>query len=188
MTSAAVKFPRMSAAEYLELERDATCKHEFVDGIVYMMAGASTLHNTIALDIRGLLRARLKRPCRTYALDVKVEIKTTTIERFFYPDVFVTCSELDSDSHVIRQPVLIVEVVSESTEEFDRGDKFATYQLLPSLQEYLLVQQDRVEVDIFRKRTGWQLERFTVGDEIELESIQQRLAVASFYQDDAPQA
>jgi Uma2 family endonuclease len=183
MADPALNIPRISAKEYLEMERDATCKHEFIDGIVYSMAGASLRHNTISLDIRGLLRGRLARPCRPYAADVKVLIQTSTTERYFYPDVLVTCSDLDNDSHVIKQPVLIIEVVSESTKDFDRGDKFAAYRLLPSFQEYLLVQQDKPEIELFRKRTNWLSEAFGLADEIVLESVQLKLPVSAFYQD-----
>ena len=183
MADPALHVPRISAKEYLEMERDATCRHEFIDGVVYMMAGASRQHNTISLDIRGLLRGRLARPCQPFALDVKVLVQTATTERYFYPDVLVTCSDLDNDADITKQPVLIIEVVSESTKDFDRGDKFVAYRLLPSFQEYLLVQQDRPEIELFRKRTGWQPEMFSMGREITLESVQLKLPVAAFYQD-----
>ena len=183
MANTAFNIPRVSAQEYLEMERDASCKHEFVDGIVYMMAGASRDHNTIALDIRGVLRAKLSRPCRPYASDVKVAIKTNETERYYYPDVVVTCSDIDNDRYIIRQPVLVVEVLSDRTEDFDRGEKFEAYKLLPSLQEYLLVRQDRPVAELHRRRTGWQMETHGKSDEISLESIQLKLAVAEFFQD-----
>lgn len=183
MADPALNIPRISAKEYLQIERDSPHRHEFIDGIVYMMTGASRRHNTIALVVQGLLRSELARPCRPYALDVKVQVETATSERFFYPDVLVTCSDLDSDAFIIRQPVLIIEVVSESTKDFDRGEKFAAYKLLPSFMEYLLVQQDCPEIELFRKRTGWAAETYGLSDEISLESVHLKIPVAALYQD-----
>jgi Uma2 family endonuclease len=183
MANTAQNIPRVSAKEYLEMERDASCKHEFVDGIVYMMAGASREHNTIALDIRGVLRGSLARPCRPYASDVKVLVQTEDTERYYYPDVVVTCSDLDNDRYILRQPVLIIEVLSDRTEAFDRGEKFEAYKLLPSFQEYLLVQQVRPKVELFRKSTNWQCETFGLNDEVSLESVKIMLPIKAFYQD-----
>ena len=182
MADAARHIPRMTAEEYLRVESQSTCRHEFVDGLVYAMVGASRRHNTIALDIRGLLRARLTAPCQPYALEVKVQVKTQLTDRFYYPDVAVSCSELDDDAYIVRQPALIIEVSLESTRDFDRGEKFSSYKLIPSLQEYLLVEQDEPKVNLFRKRTDWQIESYGVADEIKLECINVRLPVASFYQ------
>lgn len=183
MVDPALNIPRISAQEYLQMERNSPHRHEFIDGLVYMMTGASRRHNTIALVVQGLLRNKLARPCRPYALDVKVQIHVATSERYFYPDVLVTCSDLDSDPYIIRQPVLIIEVVSESTKEFDRGEKFTAYKLLPAFQEYLLVQQDRPEIELFRKRTGWQAEKYGLNDEISFESVQLTLSISAFYSD-----
>lgn len=171
----AFNIPRMTAKEYLELERDSPVKLEFVDGVVYAMAGASKRHNVIALDLRGLLRGKLSPPCMPYALDVKVYVHTAATERYYYPDVVVTCSELDNDAYIVRLPVLIVEVMSDSTKDFDRGEKFTGYRSLPSLQEYLLVDQDLAQIELLRKRTSWQPEQYGRADEISLESIKLQL-------------
>ena len=183
MADPALNIPRISAKEYLQMERQSPHRHEFIDGIVYMMTGASRRHNTIALVVQGLLRAKLVRPCRPYALDVKVQVQTATSERYFYPDVLVTCSDLDNDPYIIRQPSLIIEVVSESTKDFDRGEKFAAYKLLPSFAEYLFVQQEQPEIELFRKRTGWQAEKYGLNDVVSLESVQLTLPVSEIYSD-----
>ncbi len=181
MADAARDIPRLTASEYLQLEKQATCKHEFVNGIVYARAGASRRPNFIATDITSILIAKLTPPCQPYALDVKVHVETATDERYYYPDVLVTCSDLDNDPYLITQPSLIVEVVSSSTEAADRGSKFDAYRKLPSLQEYLLVLQEKAQVEVFRRRTEWQPELYGLHDEINLESVKLSLPVAMFY-------
>ncbi len=181
MADTALSIPRMSAKEYLERERDAAYKHEFVNGIVYAMAGASRRHNDISLDIFRALDDRLAPPCRAYAIDVKVHIENIDEEQFYYPDVVVTCSELDIDSHLIKQPSLIVEVVSPTTEDADRGFKFDDYRRLHSVQEYVLVLQEKPSVELYRRRTNWQKESYGLADEITFESIRVTVPVVLFY-------
>ena len=181
MADAARNIPRLTAREYLELERDASCKHEFVDGIVYAMAGASRRHNLIAGDVFGALLRQVTPPCIVFQSDMKVHVKESTTERYYYPDTHVTCSDLDKDDQFSTMPVLVVEVASDSTEDYDRGEKFASYRLLASLLEFVLVQQTMAQVTLFRKRLEWQPEHYGLADEIVLESIQLRLPVALFY-------
>jgi Uma2 family endonuclease len=181
MADPALNIPRISAKEYLQNELHNTCKHEFVDGIVYMMAGASRQHNLISGDVFTSLMNRVSSPCFVYSSDMKVHVKASTSERFYYPDTHVTCSDLDNDQQYNMMPVLVVEVASDSTEGYDRQEKFEGYRLLPSLQEYVLVQQSKPLVEIFRKRTAWAPETFGPGDDITLESIGLNLPVAEFY-------
>ena len=182
MTDLALTIPRISAKEYLEIERDATNKHEFVDGIVYAMAGASRRHNLISGDVFGALLNRLVPPCQVYSSDMKVHVKASTTERFYYPDTHVSCSDLDRDDQFNTMPVLVVEVASDSTGGYDRREKFEAYRLLPSLQEYILVQQTEILVELFRNRTGWQPETFGATDMMTLESIGLSLPITAFYQ------
>jgi Uma2 family endonuclease len=93
----------------------------------------------------------------------------------------VTCSELDNDPHIVRQPVLLIEVLSDSTRDYDRDEKFERYRLLPSLLEYLLIEQDAQRLELFRKRSGWKAERYAPPDEITLESVNVTTPVISFY-------
>lgn len=181
MAEPARKRPWMTPEEYLERERDALMKHEFVDGVVYMMAGTSRRHNTIALQTHRLLSGGVPKPCEAFALDIKLEVKTADAVQYFYPDGLVTCSELDNDPHIVRQPVLLIEVLSDSTRDYDRDEKFEKYRLLPSLQEYLLIEQDGQRLELFRKRTGWQDERYAPPDEITLKSVSMTMPVMSFY-------
>ena len=182
MADTALTIPRISAKEYLEIERDATNKHEFVDGIVYAMAGASRRHNLISGDVFRALMNKVAPPCQVFSSDMKVHVKASTTERFYYPDTHVSCSDLDLEDQFNTMPVLVVEVASDSTGGYDRREKFEAYRLLPSLQEYVLVQQTDILVELFRKRTGWLPETFGATDTMMLESIGQSLPVAAFYQ------
>ena len=119
--------------EYLQLEETNTTKHEYIDGEIYAMAGATDTHVTIALNIASILRSHVRGSgCRVYISDMKVRIESKN--RFFYPDVMVTCEKKDRENATYKQfPCLIIEVLSDSTEAFDRGDKFADYQSLETL-------------------------------------------------------
>ncbi|HYY93233.1 MAG TPA: Uma2 family endonuclease [Pyrinomonadaceae bacterium] len=148
----------ISPEEYLSLERRAEFKSEYFDGVVYAMACGSERHNLIAANIIIALGVQLRdRPCRVYPSDLKVRVPNS--KRFFYPDVSVVCGETrfaDEARDVILNPVLVVEVLSESTEAFDRGKKFSSYQQIESLREYLLVAQDEFVVEHYlRQEDGW---------------------------------
>ena len=142
----------LSSEEYLDLEARSEVKHEYVDGRVYAMAGGSKAHNIISLNIAMGLRSQLTAPCQTFMADMKVMAQENA--RYYYPDVVVTCDDsrnLNADK--VDFPVLIVEVLSESTESFDRGDKFHDYSGLPSLQAYLLVSSRHYVADYFQRST-----------------------------------
>lgn len=181
MADAALDIPRMSTSDYLALERQSPCRHEFVDGVVYAMSGGSRRHNDITNDVLVALLSKLAGPCRPYSNDVKVHIHALSKEQFYYPNVVVTCRDLDNDDDVLRLPSLIVEVLSSSTEAADRGYKFEDYKKLPSLQEYVLVHQERACVEIYRRRTNWGQETFEPDAEITLESVDATVGVSAFY-------
>lgn len=181
MADVARSIPRMSAAEYLQMEKQATQKHEFVDGIVYAMAGASREHDLIAGDVFATLLAKLQPPCLAFTSDMKVRIRDASDECYYYPDTSVTCSHLDNNRYEITQPSLVLEVLSGSTEDADRGYKFADYKKLPSLQEYVLVHQERPRVEVYRRRTNWAKEVYEADAEFALESVRVTLPVAAFY-------
>ena len=152
--------------EYLALERKADCKSEYVDGVMYEMAGGSERHNLIVANLIISTGVNLRdRPCRVYPSDLKVRVPNST--RFFYPDVSVVCGEIkfaDKEKDIILNPVLIVEVLSESTAGFDRGTKFLSYQEIDSLQEYLLVGQDDVRVEKYTRQSDGSWIYMTVVD------------------------
>ena len=155
--------PYLTPEEYLHIEAQSPIKHEYIDGQIYAMAGASDPHVTIALNLATLLRSHVRGSgCRVYISDMKTRIET--LNRFYYPDVLVTCDprDLETPNHK-RFPTLIVEVLSDSTEAFDRGDKFADYQTLESLREYVLINTKRQRVECFRRNDEglWVLQFYT---------------------------
>ena len=175
----------ISPEEYLEGEKVSQIKHEYIDGEVYAMAGASDAHVTITGNLFSLLRSHLRGSgCRVYMLDMKAQIQA--INRYFYPDVMVTCDAQDKEFEYFKSsPCLIVEVLSGSTEGFDRGKKFTDYRHLKSLQEYVLISQDTMSVECFRRNDEgrWELYPYEKGAEVHLASVDFRCAIAPIYED-----
>lgn len=176
----------LSPDEYLAIERQAEHKSEYVDGVMYAMAGGSERHNLIAGNLITELNIQLKEvPCKVYPSDLKVRIPNS--KRFFYPDVSVVCGEVefaDDERDVILNPILVLEVLSESTAAFDRGKKFQSYQQIESLQEYLLVSQDEYVVEHYlRQADGHWLYTKASGPEgvIALPTLESRLALSAIY-------
>lgn len=176
----------LSPEEYLTIERQAEYKSEYVDGVMYAMAGASERHNLIAGNLVTELNNQLRNaPCRVYPSDLKVRVPNST--RFFYPDVSVICGKTrfaDEQTDVVLNPILIVEVLSESTAAFDRGKKFQSYQQIESLQEYLLVSQDEFTVEHYlRQENGHWLYTKVSGLEgiIALPTLNSQLALSDIY-------
>jgi Uma2 family endonuclease len=172
--------------EYLALERAAPTKSEYFNGRIYAMAGASREHNLLAGNLFAVLHSRLReRPCEVFMGDMRVRIAAT--DAFTYPDVVVACGDIriQRDDHLdtLLNPVVIVEVLSPSTEAFDRGDKFAHYRRLESLQEYALVAQDRTRVEQFtRQGEQWLLtERAGLDAALELPAIQSAVPLREIY-------
>jgi Uma2 family endonuclease len=175
----------ISPEEYLEGEKVSEIKHEYIDGQVYAMAGASDAHVTVSMNVSMLLRNHLRgSDCRVYMADMKAQIDL--INRYFYPDVMVTCDTQDKEFEYFKShPSLIIEVLSESTEGYDRGKKFASYRHLESLQEYVLISQDRMSVESFRRNNEghWVLYPYGEGEEVYLASVDFRCAIAQIYED-----
>jgi Uma2 family endonuclease len=168
----------ISEDDYLQGERVADSKHEYLDGEVYAMAGASENHNLLALNIASELRSKLKgSSCRTFIADMKVKAE----HAFFYPDVMVVCERDDANEFYKQAPVIIVEVLSKATRKFDQTLKRQRYQALPSLEEYVLIEQDKGEIEVFRRRDGWQASYYYLGDEIHFYSLDVTVAVADIY-------
>ena len=184
MTSLAEQ--RLTAAEYLEIERAAESKSEFFAGEMFAMAGASEEHNLIVANVVGELRSQLKgRPCRVYPSDMRVKVSATGL--CTYPDVVVICGDRQFDDQkrdTLLNPTLIVEVLSETTEAYDRGKKFDHYRQIPSLEEYILVSQSEPLVERFaRQPDGSWLLTVVKGLEsvLEFESVVCRLRLADVY-------
>jgi Uma2 family endonuclease len=181
----ASRLPFLSPEEYLEWEEKAEIRHEYMDGKVFAMAGSSDDHASIVGNTLMALTPFVRgRGCRIYPQDVKAKIQGRS--RFYYPDLLVTCDPRDlEDKYVKRHYKLIVEVLSESTEAFDRGKKFEDYRRSDALEEYLLVAQDRVRGDVFRRNaTGrWELESYGLGAEVELVSVGATFPIGALYED-----
>lgn len=180
--------PFLGESDYLSGEALSKIRHEYVDGHVYAMAGASKTHNTITLNIASRLRQQLRgSPFRAFVADMKVKVEPS--RAYYYPDVVVTSAEQDTapdaPRDVLTAPILIVEVLSESTENIDRREKMRAYGLIDSLQEYLLVDSREARAELFRRRPegGWEQWIVTPGDTLRLASIGLDLAVADLYEE-----
>lgn len=175
----------ISPKEYLQGEENSPIKYEYRDGEVYAMAGASNTHVIITGNVFAILRNHLRGSgCQAYISDTKAHIES--INTYYYPDVIVSCNQKDKAFHnFLRYPCLIIEVLSPTTEAFDRGDKFADYRKLPSLEEYVLVSQNRINVEVFRRNTEgqWVLYSHEPGENIHLESINFNCPIADVYED-----
>ena len=176
----------VTAEEYLARERRAETKSEYLDGRIVAMAGASRTHNFIVGDVFGELREQLRgTPCELFASDMRVRIPATG--RYVYPDVVVACGDIqfeDAAVDTLLTPVVIVEVLSPATEAYDRGEKFAHYRTLPSLQEYVLVGADRPSVEHYlRQGEQWLLTAVTDLDGVvQLPTIGCALRLRDIYQ------
>jgi Uma2 family endonuclease len=173
----------MTAAEYLDWEPTQAERYEYWDGEVVAMSGATRNHNRVSANCFRLLDdALVDRPCEAYIVDVKVQIAPG--QKYFYPDVVVTCDERDKDPRFVQFPCLIVEMLSPSTEAIDRGIKFAQYRKFTALQEYVLVQVDQPFVEVFRRNTQgqWVLSEYTLEDRFCFESLNVEIAIADLYQ------
>lgn len=161
----------VTVEEYLTAEECATVKHEYLDGQVYAMTGATGRHRTIVGNIYSALRMHLKGSnCRADFVDAQVNVVATN--SIYYPDVVVSCGEFDEESMAVSNPVLIVEVLSRSTAAIDKREKLFAYRKVPTLKEYLIVHQRSKHVEVYRKDTNdkWNLVVYRQG-EAELESI-----------------
>ncbi len=187
MVASSEEIYRISHKDYLEGEKVSPIKHEYIRGEVYAMVGASKAHDTITLNLLTLLRNHVRGSgCRVYTGDLKVYIETADV--YYYPDALVTCEQRDitaSEEYFIRYPRLVVEVLSPSTEAFNRGDKFADYRQIETLEEYVLVSQDRINVECFRRNDQgrWVLYPYSAEDELELTSISFKCPIVELYED-----
>ncbi|EIC22935.1 Uma2 family endonuclease [Thiorhodovibrio frisius] len=174
--------PKMPPADYLEYERKAETKSEYVAGEIFAMAGASPEHNLIVGNLVAELNLALrKRPCRVYPSDLRVQVA----DAYFYPDVSVVCGDpMFTDHDNLTNPSLIVEVLSPSTEDFDMGGKFARYRQIDSLMDYLLVFQDSTHVIHYQRQdaTHWLMTEVTDGSgRVALPSLECALDLAELY-------
>lgn len=187
MPSMTATHPGLTHAEYVALEEAATVKHELVDGVMVAMSGGSPQHAALASSFARLLGNALEgRPCRVFSSDLRVHVVATGLVA--YPDLSVVCGPLqvdDDDPHAIVNPVLLVEVLSPSTEAWDRGTKAAHYRRIEPLSEYVLVSQDHRRVEVVRRTAvgTWELREFGPGQVVVLASVGAELELDALYHD-----
>lgn len=172
--------------EFLEGEQLSELRHEYIGGQVYAKGGASDRHGLIAGNLFMSLgpRARQKK-CQLFIADMKVRLKISGQDIFYYPDLLLSCDPSDRETYFRQSPCLIVEVLSESTERIDRREKMLAYQTLPSLQEYVLVAQDERRVEIYRRRNEWSPDVIIQGN-FYLDCLELEIAVEDVYVDVLP--
>jgi Uma2 family endonuclease len=175
----------LSVEEYLTGELKSRDRHEYLGGVVYAMAGATEDHNLISLNLAFALRTHLRgRPCKVYVADVKVRLEISEEDVFYYPDVMVACDPRDTDPYFKRFPKVLIEVLSPQTEQTDRREKFLSYIQIETLQEYVLVAQDRMEATVFRRANKWQPEIIRQPEELlRLKSLEFTLSLNSVYEE-----
>jgi Uma2 family endonuclease len=172
----------LNADEYLAWERASQERHEYIDGRVSLMSRGVADHSSLSVNITSTLHALLRgSPCRVYNSDMRVRLSAT---RYVYPDVSVSCDPRDRGQiEELHSACLIVEVLSPTTEAYDRGDKFGYYRACPSVKEYVVVNARRPEIELFRRAGAfWTLTTFGPDDAIELASLGVRLLLAEVYE------
>lgn len=181
----AIPKTRLTAAEYLAIERKAETRSEFFAGEMFAMSGASREHNLISVNLSGALNGQLKdRPCEVYSTDMRVRVPSGL---YTYPDVVVVCGAPkfeDDQVDILLNPIVLIEVLSESTADYDRGTKFKHYRQIPSLREYVLVDQTAAQIEHFvRADDGkWALTEIAgTENSLSLDSIGCRIPLSEVY-------
>lgn len=182
----AIPKTKLTPAEYLEFERKSEIKHEYFDGEIFAMSGAKLNHNKVSTNLSGLIWQHLKgKNCESYSSDMRVFVPK--IGLYTYPDIVVVCGKPTFQDNVfdtLLNPILLIEVLSDSTESYDRGKKFQHYRSIESLQEYVLVSQDEAHIERFVKSGDgfWTLsEAVGLDSEIEFSSIECKISLREVY-------
>jgi Uma2 family endonuclease len=183
MNTQTAQHTKLTVQDYLRGEEHSEIRHEFIDGQVFAMGGASRRHGLLSVSLSLLLgpKAREKK-CQLFIADMKVRLAISGKDIFYYPDLVLSCDVTDRASHFSQTPCLIIEVLSDTTERIDRREKMLAYQTLPSLEEYILVAQDYAQIEIYRRRADWHPEIHTEGT-FTLECLDLTTTVAEVYQD-----
>ncbi len=172
--------PLLSVDEYLEGELLSDLRHEYVDGEVYAIVGASDRHGLIAGNLHSALNLRLPDRCQVFMADMQVRIQTAERDIFYYPDVLVSCDPGDRERYYRERPCLVIEVLSPHSERLDRFEKSLFYRQLDALEEYVLVAQDYRQLEIFRRAEQWQATKYTQGA-VPLHSVDLSVTVDEIY-------
>jgi Uma2 family endonuclease len=172
-------------AEYLALEEESSIRHEYLDGEIYAMAGGTPDHAALAAAVLSILRAQHPRGCRAFSSDLRVRIPATGLTT--YPDGTVVCGgtqRAPEDPVAVTNPLILVEVTSNSTEDYDRGEKLRQYQAIPSAKEILIVSHREPRITLHRRdERGWAVAEAVTGESVPLESIGGVMHVDDVYRD-----
>lgn len=174
---------QIAVQDYLSGEDGAECRHEYIDGQVYAMTGASRAHGLILGNLHAMLHARARaKGCQLFINDMKVRLNIAGQDIFYYPDLLLTCDPHDRETYYCTAPCLLIEVLSDSTERIDRREKLFAYQSLPSLQSYWLVAQQQRRLEVYRRRNQWRPEILTNGS-LMLDCLDGELSLDAIYED-----
>lgn len=183
---AALALARITPEEYLHFERQSEIKHEYFDGEIFAMAGASRRHCKISANIMRVIGNQLhKTNCNVYANDFRVKIKETGL--YTYPDIIVTCGKEileDQVKDTLLNPLILIEILSPSTEKYDRGKKFVHYRQIESLQNYVLISQEEPRIEVFQRQPNDQWlfsEKSGLENSIEIPAINYLLSLLEVY-------
>ncbi|NMF61115.1 Uma2 family endonuclease [Pseudanabaena yagii] len=176
--------PELTYSEYLAYEQSSPKKHEFVNGQAFAMAEEDENHNLIVINLVGCIHPHLRGTgSRLLALAMKLTIASAN-NATYYPDVMVVCDRSDNDPYVKQKPCLLIEVLSPFTAMLDRREKLFNYQKLESLQEYVMVSQTEIKVELYRRDPeGWLVQSLSIGESLQLQSIDLAIALSDIYED-----
>jgi Uma2 family endonuclease len=185
--STSIRRVHYTYSEYLALEEESSVRHEFLNGEIYAMAGGSPDHAALAAALLGILRGQLPPSCRAFTSDLRVRIAQTGLTT--YPDAAVICGRTQraaEDPLAVVNPLLLVEITSPSTEDYDRGEKLRHYKSLPSVREVLIVSHHAPQLSLYRRGDGdeWTVATAGSGGSVELASVAARVAVDDLYRDE----
>ena len=177
------KSQQLSVEDYLQGEEGGEVRHEYIGGDVYAMVETGDLHNLIAGNLFAALHPLLRdTPCRLFMSDMKVRLRVASDDAFYYPDLMLACDPDDRATYYRTRPRLIVEVLSKATERIDRREKLLAYTSIDSLQEYLLLSQDRTQAELHRRAEGWRAQILTAG-EVRFQCLDAAVPLATIYED-----
>lgn len=178
---------KFTIQEYLEIEETALEKHEYYKGEIFAMSGSKVPHNAIAGNLYANLHSKLRgKKCKPYNSDQRIHIEANSL--FTYPDISIVCGEiitLNNDNWNVLNPTVIIEVLSPSTKNYDRGEKFKLYRDIPTLKEYILVDSESIHIEIFRlnENNHWELEEYNQTDEyLKVKAVNENILISEIYE------
>jgi Uma2 family endonuclease len=174
---------RLSVEEYLAFEENSEQRHEYIDGVIYAMCGASQRHELVAGNLFAAIHGNLRGgPCKAYIANFKLRLRIDQKDLLYYPDVMVACGPVAGTSHYLQDPKFVVEVLSPSTESIDRREKFLSYKQIATVEEYVLVSQDSAQITVYRRVQKWEPRVRTGPDSIiTFQSIGLSMALGQIY-------